>query len=96
MREREVESHLGNSVKHFGGLCLKFDPSLENGMPDRLVVMPGGVSVWVETKKPVGGVLSSMQKHQHKRLRALGQRVEVVWTKEQADRLVAELTLPRT
>jgi hypothetical protein len=45
----------------------------------------------VETKKPKGGRVSKLQCVQHDRLRRLGQRVEVVWTKEQADALVAEL-----
>ena len=91
MREREVESHLRRKVEQAGGRCEKFIPDLDNGMPDRIVMLPGGVLVWVETKKPRGGKLSEIQKLQHRRLRALGQRVEVVWTKDEADRLVEEL-----
>lgn len=92
MREREVEGYLRRRVEEAGGRCEKFIPDLDSGMPDRIVMLPGGILVWVETKKPKGGKVSSIQAYQHKRLRALGQRVEVVWTKEQADELVEELT----
>ena len=91
MREREVESHLRRRVEQVGGRCEKFIPDNDAGMPDRIVMLPGGILVWVETKKPKGGRLESLQKFQHDRLRRLGQRVEVVWTKEQGDRLVDEL-----
>lgn len=95
MREREVERHLRQKVEAHGGECKKFIPDQDPGYPDRIVMLPGGVLVWVETKKPKGGRVEPLQKLRHKELRALGQRVEVVWTKEQADALVAELTGPR-
>ena len=92
MREREVEGYLRRRVEAHGGECRKFIPEQDPGYPDRIVMLPGGVLVWVETKKPSGGRVSPLQKLRHKELRALGQRVEVVWTKEQADALVEELT----
>lgn len=91
MREREVERYLRDRVEQAGGRCVKFIPDIDNGMPDRVVMLPGGVLVWTEVKKPQGGALSELQRWQHRRLRELGQRVEVIWTKEDADRLVAEL-----
>lgn len=93
MREREVESHLGDEVEKLGGKCVKFLPDMMPGMPDRIIVLPGGVLVWCELKKPKGGKLSSLQKLRHKWLRSMGQEVFVVWTKEQADELVAQLSL---
>lgn len=92
MREREVESYLGDAVEKIGGKCIKFVPDLMPGMPDRIIVLPGGVLVWCELKKPKGGKLSSLQKLRHKWLRRMGQEVHVVWTKEQADELVAQLS----
>lgn len=96
VREREVEGYLRRRVEEQGGVCEKFVPDLDSGMPDRIVMLPGGVLVWVETKKPKGGKVSGIQKYQHKRLRRLGQAVEIVWTKEQADDLVARYAAPRT
>lgn len=91
VREREVEAYLRTQVERMGGRCVKFVPDQDPGMPDRIVMLPGGVLVWVETKKPRGGRVSKLQRLRHEQLRALGQRVEVVWTKEQADRLVSSL-----
>ena len=89
--ENEVEGHLRRRVEKVGGICVKFLPDFARGFPDRIVLLPGGVLVWVETKRPQGGVLSPAQKVQHVLLRRLGQRVEVVWTKDQADDLIDSL-----
>ena len=96
VREREVEGYLRRRVEQAGGRCEKFLPDLDSGMPDRVVMLPGGVLVWVETKKPKGGRVTKLQLEQHRRLRALGQRVEVVWTKEQADELLTDVAAPRS
>lgn len=89
--ENEVEGHLRRRVERVGGICVKFLPDFARGFPDRIVLLPRGVLVWVETKRPRGGVLSPVQKVQHVLLRRLGQRVEVVWTKDQADDLIDSL-----
>lgn len=89
--ENEVEGHLRRRVEKVGGVCVKFLPDFARGFPDRIVLLPRGVLVWVETKRPQGGVLSPVQKVQHVLLRRLGQRVEVVWTKDQADDLIDSL-----
>ena len=91
--ERDVESRLVARAAALHGACVKFIPDNKRGMPDRIVMLPGGVLVWVETKKPKGGALSAVQKHRHKQLRALGQRVCVCWTAAQVDRLMDELAV---
>ncbi|MGM9555066.1 MAG: VRR-NUC domain-containing protein [Oscillospiraceae bacterium] len=89
--ERDVESRLVSRAAALHGACVKFIPDNKRGMPDRIVMLPGGVLVWVETKKPKGGALSAVQKHRHKQLGALGQRVCVCWTIEQVDKLMDAL-----
>lgn len=91
VREREVESYLRRQVEALGGECVKFIPDDMPGYPDRIVMLPGGVLAWAETKKPKGGKVSKLQKFRHEQLRKLGQQVFVVWTKDQADELVARL-----
>ena len=91
IRESEVEGHLRRSVESTGGQCVKFLPDYKRGWPDRILLLPGGALVWVETKRPVGGKLSAAQLVAHELLRRMGQRVEMVWTKEEADRLVESL-----
>ena len=77
MRERDVERHLVEGVKALGGVALKLAPT-PVGLPDRRVLLPGGRVVFVEVKTVLGRV-SSIQEFQHKRLRALGFEVLVVF-----------------
>lgn len=88
--ERDVEQYLGRQAKKFGGRCDKFIPDQNNGMPDRILMLPGGVLIWVETKRCETEDARLLQKMQHLKLRRLGQRVEVIHTKEAVDKLLAE------
>lgn len=52
MREKTVESKLVKAVKAMGGLAPKFiSPGLD-GVPDRLVLLPGGKMAFIELKAP--------------------------------------------
>lgn len=92
MREREVESYLGKLCEAAGLPIYKFVPDQAPGMPDRIICLRGERAVWVELKKPKGGRVAELQRYRHKVLREAGQRVEIVWTKEQAEALVEELS----
>lgn len=89
--ERDVERKLVQRAASMHGAAVKFIPDNRRGMPDRVVMLPGGVLVWVETKKPKGGQLSPVQVHRHKQLRDVGQRVAVCWSVQDVDRLMDEL-----
>lgn len=78
MRENAVEKKLVDGVKRRGGKALKFIPTACKGMPDRLVLMPGGRAIWVELKKD-DGVLSPMQIKRRKELGWLGFEVYVLY-----------------
>ena len=86
--ESEVEGYLRKQVERRGGVCIKFLPDFSRGFPDRIVILPAGVLIWVETKRPVGGKLDGAQKVAHVFLRRLGQRVKVVWSKDEVDELL--------
>jgi hypothetical protein len=92
MREREVESHLGKLCEAAGLPIFKFVPDQAPGMPDRIICLDRERVVWVELKKPKGGRVAALQQYRHRKLREAGQRVEIVWTKEQAEALVEELS----
>lgn len=91
VRERDVEKYLVERLESVGLKCIKFLPDMLNGMPDRLVLLPGGRVVWVELKTR-GGELSELQKLRGLELRRAGHEVVVVWTKEQADELAWRLS----
>ena len=59
--ERDVERALVGMVKRHGGLCLKWVCPGWSGVPDRIVLLPGGHIFFVETKRPKGGRYSPMQ-----------------------------------
>ena len=90
IREREVESYLIKRLRQHGLACIKFIPDQVNGMPDRLVLLPGSRVLWVELKTK-GGALSEIQKLRHRELREKGHEVVVVWSKERVDELVQSL-----
>jgi hypothetical protein len=92
-RESVIENHLRDRVLSLGGLCIKFVDPGQRGAPDRLVVLPGMDTLYVELKRPHLGVLDEAQKRYHSRLRTRGQRVWVLWSKEDVDAFIAEVTL---
>ena len=83
--EKDIERRLVNLVKSRGGLCLKWVCPGWAGVPDRIVLLPGGRVRFVETKRPKGGTLSNLQKWWHKKLRILGFSVWVIWTDDDVD-----------
>ena len=52
IREKDIEEYLRDQVKTIGGKAYKFVSPGNNGVPDRLIALPGGLVVFVETKAP--------------------------------------------
>ncbi|MGN8636613.1 VRR-NUC domain-containing protein [Eubacterium pyruvativorans] len=77
MREREIEKLLVRYVKFLGGRAYKFVSPGNAGVPDRIVILPGGRVDFVELKTDTGQ-LSRIQQAQINRLRSLGCNVSVV------------------
>ena len=89
MRESTVEAALVKECRLHGLPCLKLTPSTP-GVPDRLVLLPGGAHVFVEVKAP-GRRPREAQRHWHERLSSMGHRVCVVDHPAGARDLVAAL-----
>ena len=81
--EKDIEQKLRKAVEAAGGKCLKWVCPGWSGVPDRLVLLPGGRLVFVETKRPKGGKLSELQKKWAHWLTDLGFDWCVVWNEEE-------------
>lgn len=77
LREKAIEQQLIRAVKAAGGIAYKFVSPGRLGVPDRLVVLPGGRVLFVECKAP-GQKARPSQQLEHDRLRALGCEVIVL------------------
>lgn len=87
MKERDIEAHLVKRVKAMGGEIRKAQWIGRVGAPDRRVMLPDRLPVWVELKAP--GVKPEMhQLREHNRMRRLGELVEVVDSLEAIERLL--------
>ena len=77
MREKQIEQRLVHEVKHLDGLCPKWvSPGLA-GVPDRIVLLPGGRIAFAELKAP-GQMPRPLQQHRIEQLRQLGFRVYII------------------
>lgn len=77
MLERVIESRLRQEAKKRGGMALKFVSPGMNGVPDRIVLLPGGKMAFVELKTP-GKVPRALQEKRMGQLRKLGFLVYVL------------------
>ena len=88
--EKVLEAELRERCKALGWMCIKLTSQYQRGLPDRLILMLGGLVCFVELKT-TGKKPTALQRVTHERLRALGYRVEVVDTSESLDNLIVDL-----
>lgn len=88
--EKAIEKKLNEAVKKLGGWSIKLLPFQFNGLPDRLLLIPGGHVIFVEVKsekkKP-----EPLQLWVHKKLRNLGFKVYVIDTFELLNKLMYDI-----
>lgn len=92
MLESKIEDKLRRLLQRRGAMVWKFVSPGQAGVPDRLVILPGGRCVFIELKTETGR-LSPVQKVVIDRMRAQGCDVRVVhgWAEAKA---VADEILP--
>lgn len=92
MREKTVEAALRKAVEDEGGLCLKWVCPGHTGVPDRMILFPGGVIAFVELKRPGAKVKAGgLQEWWREKLAGLGFLCCEISTVEQAKRLTRAL-----
>lgn len=90
MREKSVEQRLVKAVRAAGGLALKFVSPGMAGVPDRLILLPGGRIAFCEVKAP-GEKPRALQVHRMEQMRALGCRVYLVDSEEKIGAMISEI-----
>lgn len=75
--EKTLEARLRKEVEKRGGMALKLSAQLHRGLPDRLILLPGGRMYFAEIKT-TGKKPTKLQIHCHEMLRALGFEVFVI------------------
>jgi len=91
MRESKLEHRLVREVERIGGKAPKWVSPGTRGVPDRLVILPGGRTIYVEMKAP-GKPLEPLQVRWAKILRNLGQRVYKIDCDEDIDQFIIEVS----
>ena len=89
--EVTIERYLRDRVKATGGLALKLVCPNYTGMPDRMILMPGGRVYFAETKD-TGKKPRPRQRRVHTILRALGFQVFVPDSKTAVDNILREVS----
>ena len=90
MQESQVERKFVTEVKKRGGLAVKFvSPGLD-GVPDRLVLLPGGKIAFVELKA-TGKSMRPLQQKRAKQLIGLGFQVYCIDRKEMIGGVLDEI-----
>lgn len=92
MRESAIERKLVRGIRKQGGLALKLVSPGHAGVPDRLVLLPGGRVIFVELKTETGR-LSPLQVDTHTRMRSLGMDVRTLYGADQVDGFLEEVMM---
>lgn len=90
MQEKTIEQELVRTVKSIGGIAPKFISPGFDGMPDRIILLPGGRMAFVEVKAP-GEKPRPLQLARHKLLRSLGFKVYVLDDERQIQQIIKNI-----
>lgn len=93
MREKTTERKLTEAVRAMGGIAPKLVSPGFDGMPDRLVLLPGGKLAFVEVKQH-GEKPRPLQEARHGMLRRLGFKVYVLDDAGQIGGMLREISAP--
>lgn len=93
MRERDIERRLVRAIQKLGGLCPKWVSPGWDGVPDRIVLLPGGHIAFVELKAP-GEKPRPLQLRRKAQLERLGFKVYVIDNTDQIGGMLDEISAP--
>lgn len=91
-KEKTIERRLTDGIKEMDGMCIKLYAGMLSGLPDRLILLPGGFIYFVETKAP-GKKPRKLQLIIHRKMNRLGFPVHVIDTMEKVNEFLIGLKL---
>lgn len=90
MDEKQIERKLREQARLRGGLALKFTSSGFDGVPDRLLLFPGGRAAFAEIKT-TGKNPRPLQMSRKRQLEGLGFKVFIIDRPEQIGGVIDEI-----
>jgi len=93
MREKTIEQKLKTAVVGMGGIAPKFISPGMDGMPDRLILLPGGHIAFAEVKV-LGRQLRPLQVKRKRQLVSLGFQVYVIDSPDQIGGMLDAIQSP--
>ena len=90
MDEKQIERKLREQARLRGGLALKFTSPGFDGVPDRLLLFPGGRAAFAEIKT-TGKKPRSLQLSRKRQLEGIGFKVFVIDRPEQIGGVIDEI-----
>lgn len=89
--EKELEAKLVHAVINRGGRCLKWTSPGTTGLPDRIILLPGGRIAFAELKRPKGSKVGQLQLYWRRFLLRLGFKHYIIFTAEDLAAALEEL-----
>ena len=91
--EKSIENVLRKAVEDEGGVCLKWTCPGHRGVPDRMILFPGGIIAFVELKRPGAKVKAGgLQEWWREKIQSLGFPCYEISTAEHVKNLVSYLS----
>lgn len=86
MKEKDIEKYLIDTIKKIGGITYKFVSPNNVGVPDRIVILKGGIVHFVELKQE-GKKPRKIQEIQINKIKNMGCIAFVIDSKEMIDKI---------
>lgn len=90
MNEKSIENKLVEEVKKVDGMAPKFNSMGLVGVPDRIVLLPGGKMAFVELKAN-GKKMRAIQIRRKRQLESLGFKVYLIDRIDQIGGMISEI-----
>lgn len=89
--EKELEANLVQEIKALGGLCLKWTSPSTSGVPDRIILLPGGTIAFAELKRPKGYRIAPLQKYWAEKMKGMGFKHFFIHTESDLQQMMWDL-----